>query len=69
MSTDGVRLQVIATGWDRLATLFQEAAQEAQPTHTPPSPVTRPQDCDCGANQLISVAHWERCASRNRGRS
>lgn len=36
--------------------------QAEQPT-TPP-PVDRPQDCDCGANPLALVAHWERCASR-----
>lgn len=30
----------------------------------PADPVRRPSACNCGANKLIAVACWERCASR-----
>lgn len=30
-------------------------------------PVRTPQACNCGANSLINVAHWEGCASRTMG--
>lgn len=38
-----------------------------QPTRRTPRlpPVARPQHCDCGANQLALVAHWDHCASRS----
>lgn len=42
---------------------------QSTPAVPRPPIVVRPQDCDCHASQVAMVAHWERCASRTRGRS
>lgn len=40
------------------------AAKRRMEAEDQPAPVTRPQDCDCGASEVAMVAHGVNCKSR-----